>query len=96
MMEKMDSILGNKDISSDMFFKYRLFLSNWYFLLRNWLYVRSSDGYFKTSVVSFRKIVTILMLYAFSKNFARVGFLGRISKMDMIILKLDLSRSSIF
>ncbi len=79
-----------------MFFKYGLFLSNWYFLLRNWLHVRPSDRYFKISVTSAGKTVTALILYAFSKNLARVGFLDGISETDMIVVSLDLSKSSIF
>lgn len=37
-----------------------------------------------------------MILYTFLKTLVRVGFLGRIPRADIIILKLNLSRSSIF
>lgn len=79
-----------------MFFKYRLFSSNWYFSLRNWHYIRLSDGYFKTSVTSAGKTVTALILYTLLKNFIRVGFLYKIPGTNTIFLRFDLSRSFIF
>lgn len=79
-----------------MLFRYRLFLLNWYFSLRNWFYIRLSDGCFKTSVTSAGKTITTLILYALLKNLMRVGFLRKIPGTNTIFLRFDLSRSSIF
>lgn len=79
-----------------MFFICKLFLRNWYFLLRNWPYIRSSDGCFIISILSIKKIVTTLILYTSSRNLTRIGFLGGILEIDIIVLRLNLSRFSIF
>lgn len=95
-MKKIDFILNDKDMSRDIFFRYGLFQLNKYSLLKNQHYVRSCNRCLKTSVANVRKTITALIFYILLKNLARVGSLDRISGIETIVLRLNLSISSIF
>lgn len=58
--------------------------------------MKLKDRYYKTKIANIKKTIIVLILYVFLNNLIKIDFLSIILRINIIILKFNLSRFFIF